>query len=273
MYILCSVYSTNPDITGPTFLQDISEVEANVSLSDAKPEESQPKPDISDAKDHFEELKSLGLYKDDSKDVELNKRNAVIRFQSMCNMTITGEWDEKSQAALTKIVTDKKEISFNDSIAAPPSEEKWFVLNKTKKILTLYYKDKVVKKYPVAIGKASAMTPGGNFSIVSKIVNPGWGGGGYAKPVKGGSPYNPLGYRWMGLSYKDGSSIGIHGNNSPYSIGKEISSGCIRMINSDMEELFINTPIKSIIWIGTENELKDLGVIQPELLQNAEENF
>ena len=266
MYILCSVYSTNPDIASPAFLQSITAVEASISLSDTNTQVSQPTPEIPVFKDHFEELKNLGFYKDDSKDIVLNKRNAVIRFQNMCNMTPTGEWDDKCKKALTKILKDKS-ISFNDSITSPPTEDKWFVLNKTKRILTFYNKDKVIIKYPVAVGKASSITPSGKYTIVSKVINPVWGGGGYAKPVKGGSPDNPLGYRWMGLSYKDGSTIGIHGNNSPYSIGKEISHGCIRMTNSDIEELFTKVSLNSIVWIGTENELKELGIVQPELLE------
>ncbi len=269
MYILCSVYTSNPDITSPAFLQDIAAVEETISQSEAKPEENLPEPEIPVIKDYFEELKSLGFYKDDSKDSALNKRNAIIRFQSTCNMTISGEWNEKCQTALLKILTEKK-ITFNDRVTSPPSGETWFVLNKTKRILTFYQKDKVVCKYPVAIGKTSTMTPSGKYTIVNKLVNPAWGGGGYAKPVKGGSPSNPLGYRWMGLSYKDGTSLGIHGNNSPYSIGKEISHGCIRMINNDVEDLFPKTSLKSVVWIGTEKELKELGVIQPELMEKNE---
>ena len=41
MYILCSIYSTNPDIASPAFLQGIAAVEANITPSDAKAEENQ----------------------------------------------------------------------------------------------------------------------------------------------------------------------------------------------------------------------------------------
>jgi lipoprotein-anchoring transpeptidase ErfK/SrfK len=92
--------------------------------------------------------------------------------------------------------------------------------------------------------------------------NPTWGGGGYASPVKGGSPSNPLGYRWMGLSIKGGSIYGIHGNSSPYSIGTNASHGCIRMINSDVEELFDMIPINTAVWIGTEEKLNEWGISQ-----------
>jgi lipoprotein-anchoring transpeptidase ErfK/SrfK len=50
-----------------------------------------------------------------------------------------------------------------------------------------------------------------------------------------GGPKNPLGARAMYL----GSSIyRIHGTNEPKSIGKSASSGCIRMLNADVTELY-----------------------------------
>jgi lipoprotein-anchoring transpeptidase ErfK/SrfK len=50
-----------------------------------------------------------------------------------------------------------------------------------------------------------------------------------------GGPKNPLGARAMYL----GSSIyRIHGTNEPTSIGKSASSGCIRMLNEDVTELY-----------------------------------
>jgi lipoprotein-anchoring transpeptidase ErfK/SrfK len=52
--------------------------------------------------------------------------------------------------------------------------------------------------------------------------------------MKGGTE-NPLGARAIYL----GSSIyRIHGTNEPASIGKSASSGCIRMLNADVSELF-----------------------------------
>lgn len=50
-----------------------------------------------------------------------------------------------------------------------------------------------------------------------------------------GGPDNPLGARAIYL----GSSIyRIHGTNEPSSIGKAASSGCIRMLNEDVSELY-----------------------------------
>jgi len=67
---------------------------------------------------------------------------------------------------------------------------------------------------------------------VQRIPNPTWYGP--AKTIGPGAG-NPLGTRWMGLSRK---GYGIHGTNSPRSIGHRASHGCIRMRNSDAEDLF-----------------------------------
>jgi lipoprotein-anchoring transpeptidase ErfK/SrfK len=55
-----------------------------------------------------------------------------------------------------------------------------------------------------------------------------------------GGPENPLGARAI---YLGSSLYRIHGTNEPSSIGKAASSGCIRMLNADVEELYRNVKI------------------------------
>ena len=91
---------------------------------------------------------------------------------------------------------------------------------------------RVKKVYVVAVGRKSSPSPTGTFTIKSRVTNPSYSHGG--KVVLPG-PGNPVGTRWMGLSAK---GYGIHGTNAPKSIGKAASHGCIRMRQSDLEELF-----------------------------------
>ena len=51
----------------------------------------------------------------------------------------------------------------------------------------------------------------------------------------GGGPGNPLGARALYLGNTD---YRIHGTNAPTSIGKHMSSGCIRMLNADVIDLY-----------------------------------
>ena len=76
--------------------------------------------------------------------------------------------------------------------------------------------------------------------------------------VKGG-PNNPLGARAMYL-YKGGRDtiFRIHGTNQPWTIGQNMSSGCIRMMNKDVEHLYEQAAIGSkVIVIGPGSKLGD----------------
>ena len=50
-----------------------------------------------------------------------------------------------------------------------------------------------------------------------------------------GGEDNPLGARSM---YLGGSLYRIHGSNEPNTIGQAVSSGCIRMTNDDVTDLY-----------------------------------
>ena len=50
-----------------------------------------------------------------------------------------------------------------------------------------------------------------------------------------GGPDNPLGARAM---YLGSSEYRIHGSNEPDTIGQAVSSGCIRMTNEDVQDLY-----------------------------------
>jgi lipoprotein-anchoring transpeptidase ErfK/SrfK len=60
-----------------------------------------------------------------------------------------------------------------------------------------------------------------------------------------GGPDNPLGARALYLYDENGKDTlyRIHGTNDPQSIGKAMSSGCIRMLNEDVAELFLRAPV------------------------------
>jgi len=59
-----------------------------------------------------------------------------------------------------------------------------------------------------------------------------------------GGPDNPLGPRAMYL-YRDGRDLGyrLHGTVEPWSIGSDVSSGCIRLLPEDVMDLYQRTPI------------------------------
>ncbi|MBS1858279.1 MAG: L,D-transpeptidase [Acidobacteria bacterium] len=92
--------------------------------------------------------------------------------------------------------------------------------------------DRVVRTFDVAVGAPLSPSPTGNFVVINHIALPTWY---YKGKVVGPGPANPVGTRWMGLSTP---GYGIHGTNAPNSIGKSVSHGCIRLRNTDIEQLF-----------------------------------
>ncbi len=59
-----------------------------------------------------------------------------------------------------------------------------------------------------------------------------------------GGPKNPLGARALYLYQGNVDTLyRIHGTFAPSSIGKAVSSGCIRMINSDVADLYDRIPV------------------------------
>ena len=68
-----------------------------------------------------------------------------------------------------------------------------------------------------------------------------------------GGPGNPLGARALYL-YSDGKDTlyRIHGTDEPQSIGKSVSSGCIRMLNEDVADLFDRVMIGTKVIVGSQ---------------------
>jgi lipoprotein-anchoring transpeptidase ErfK/SrfK len=96
-------------------------------------------------------------------------------------------------------------------------------------------------RYDVAVGKEGMQWSGTTF-VQSKRRNPGWSPTPRMRRENprlpayvGPGPQNPLGVRALYLGW---SEYRIHGTNAPSSIGRATSSGCIRMRNSDVKDLF-----------------------------------
>jgi hypothetical protein len=98
----------------------------------------------------------------------------------------------------------------------------------------------VSKIYPIAGGKPATPSPYGTWTIVYKASN--WGAG--------------FGSRWMRLNTPWGK-YGIHGTNKPLTINNPDSLGCIRMFNSDIEELYklVNCGTIVVIYGGPYGQL------------------
>ncbi|MDD5505237.1 MAG: L,D-transpeptidase family protein [Candidatus Omnitrophica bacterium] len=139
-----------------------------------------------------------------------------------------------------------KSNNISDSLIIPGRKIKiWnapfsILVDKSQNIMLLKSDEELVKTYIVSTGKDNC-TPVGVFKVVNKLANPTWFKAGAVVPP--GSPENVLGTRWMGF---DLAGYGIHGTTEPKELGKQVTQGCIRLSNSDVEELY------TIIPTGTE---------------------
>jgi lipoprotein-anchoring transpeptidase ErfK/SrfK len=139
------------------------------------------------------------------------------------------------------------------------------VISIADRTLAVVEDGRVVKTYPTAVGADATPSPTGVFKIANRVPNPTWYGP-HRKIVPPGKA-NPLGTRWMGLSYK---GYGIHGTNNQGSIGHNVSHGCIRMRKADVEQLFeivkvgdvvemVAEPMAEMGWVLKTTESVDSG--------------
>ncbi len=119
------------------------------------------------------------------------------------------------------------------------------LVDKSQNILMLKSDEEIIKTYVVSTG-ADNSTPAGVFKIANKLENPTWFKAGAV--VSADSKENVLGTRWMGF---DLAGYGIHGTVEPENLGKQVTQGCVRMENSEVEELY------TIVPAGTEVTIVD----------------
>lgn len=117
-------------------------------------------------------------------------------------------------------------------------------VNKTRNDLLLTLNGEFFKRYRVGTGEYGK-TPIGAFKITEKLSQPiWWRPDGKAIPY--GDPENVLGTHWLSLDVK---GYGIHGTWEPDTIGKQASAGCIRLLNEDVEELYVLVPVGTPVTI------------------------
>ena len=117
----------------------------------------------------------------------------------------------------------------------------------------LYKGEYLVKTYRCAPGRPAFPTPTGDFKVVRKLANAPWinPGSDWAKripPMIPGGPRNPMGVRKIGINY---SGVFCHGiPPSEYSsIGTQASHGCMRMMPSDVLDLYERVKVGTAVFI------------------------
>jgi lipoprotein-anchoring transpeptidase ErfK/SrfK len=111
-------------------------------------------------------------------------------------------------------------------------------------------------RYGVGVGR-EGFTWSGTQTITRKAEWPDWHPPAemikrqpYLPRFMAGGPGNPLGARAM---YLGSSEYRIHGTNDPSTIGKYVSSGCIRLTNEDVADLFSRVNVGSKVVVLSKN--------------------
>jgi lipoprotein-anchoring transpeptidase ErfK/SrfK len=111
-------------------------------------------------------------------------------------------------------------------------------------------------RYGVGVGR-EGFTWSGTQTITRKAEWPDWHPPAemiarqpYLPRFMAGGPGNPLGARAM---YLGSSEYRIHGTNDPTTIGKFVSSGCIRLTNEDVADLFSRVDVGTKVVVLPKN--------------------
>jgi lipoprotein-anchoring transpeptidase ErfK/SrfK len=106
------------------------------------------------------------------------------------------------------------------------------VVDLSEKRVTLYKSGRRVLSSTAAIGAPATPTPTGRFYVNQRLI-----------PIDEGGPFGPGAVGVSAFSnvltgWTQGGPIAIHGTNAPWSIGKAVSNGCIRVPNAVLRKLF-----------------------------------
>ncbi len=183
-------------------------------------------------------------------------QTAIKNFQDNRGLPQTGVMDKSTFAELERLAPAKGETIWSPSYAVndksfvpdnilPNGDRAKVVVDLSENRLFLFDKNNDVKQvFSVAVGRINQatgkpVTTTGYKKVDSKIGNPAWlgeqlyqKGDVFGPKLVGLGEYNPEKNHVKNAPYE------IHGTSNENSIGEDASSGCIRMLNDAVEDLY-----------------------------------
>jgi lipoprotein-anchoring transpeptidase ErfK/SrfK len=146
----------------------------------------------------------------------------------------------------------RKQVAWNETKYAPGT----LIVKTPERALYYVLGDGEAMRYSIGVGREGFQWSG-TSRIVAKQEWPSWtppqtmiereaAKGHIIPPFMKGGPGNPLGARAM---YIGGTIYRVHGTNAESSIGGAVSSGCIRMMNADVIDLYGRVKVGSPIYV------------------------
>ncbi|HEV7344725.1 MAG TPA: L,D-transpeptidase [Devosia sp.] len=163
----------------------------------------------------------------------------------------TGSWVEASAMA----PASRRGSSIRKEIVDYQTNHKpgTIVIETDERRLYLVMEDGKALKYGIGVGR-DGFTWSGKHRITRKAEWPGWTPPpAMRKRVPDlpaymeGGPDNPLGARAL---YIGSTLYRVHGTSEPWSIGQAVSSGCIRLTNEDVTDLYERVAVGALIVVN-----------------------
>ena len=150
-------------------------------------------------------------------------------------------------AALAMAVPARaEELALNTSL---PSR---ILLDLQRREISVVLDGRMRGSWPVAIGDPKTPTPQGEFSILTKKIDPIYVSkkSGQRKELSG--PTSPIGDRYLAFHRNGRGEFGIHGTPWPHWVKTRaaVSLGCVRMLNVHVRQLF------DLVDVGTTLEIR-----------------
>jgi len=162
----------------------------------------------------------------------------------------TNTWEERSATqGSRKGSSIKKEIVSYQSKYKPGT----IVVETSERRLYLVLEDGKAMKYGIGVGR-DGFRWSGQHRITRTAEWPGWTPpAAMRKRVPDlpaympGGPNNPLGARAL---YIGSTLYRIHGTSEPWTIGQAVSSGCIRLTNDDVTDLYERVKVGALVVVN-----------------------
>jgi lipoprotein-anchoring transpeptidase ErfK/SrfK len=120
------------------------------------------------------------------------------------------------------------------------------VVDTSERMLYLVMRDNLAMRYGIGVGRDGFRWKG-QLKVTRKAEWPDWippaemiDRQPYLPRFMAGGPGNPMGARAL---YLGGTVYRIHGTNQPHTIGEAVSSGCFRLVNHDVIDLYDRVPV------------------------------
>ncbi len=191
------------------------------------------------------------------------------------NAAVKAYWDEQAQKWVKYTVDSSGKVTSSSASktrnVSPiekqlidydgPFRPNTLVINTAERRLYYVFAPGKAWKYGIGVGREGFQWAGADW-ISSKAEWPGWtpppemvqrekAKGRILPAYMPGGPTNPLGARAL---YIGSTMYRIHGSNEPWTIGQAVSSGCIRMVNDDVIDLYSKVKVGTRVVVLSGNE-------------------